>query len=320
MKKIFTFFLVINIHLTLLFVPVLKISASTGLTVYPFFAELSVNQSYKLNIQNNFNESKNIIIKPTIFEINTQEDTLTNIDSEIQKLLIKNINEYLQVEKSSFELLQGQTEEIEIKLLKEPPKQYLIGVSVEATSISKNIQEAEKSASLSSSVSSVIISNQLSEELTNQINTKIIIDCGFSLFGICFGNSFNVKTEIQNNSFGFIKASGEIGVYDGEQKIGSVGLTQNLQKSIYPTKTELVESRFVDSRGFFDRIGELKFAQNISVREKSFYQEGKVVVVTGELVLGLIGFLILIVFGVILIGKKNSMKSNTEGLVNSGAK
>lgn len=303
MKKIFTV-LIIILQFVILLTPPTKTSASTGLSVYPFFTELSVSQSYELNIQNNFNESKNITITPTLFEINTQEETLTNLDSEIQKLLIKNINEFLQIEKTNFELPQGQSEQIEIKLLKEPPQQYLIGVRVEAVGKQDNTQETEATASLNSSVSSVILSNQSSEDLINQVNTKISIDCGFSLFGICFGNSFNVKTEIQNNSFGFIKASGEIGIYDGEQKIGSVGLTQNLQKNIFPTKTETVESKLIDARGIFERIGEVKFAQNVSVGEKSFYREGRVVVVPGEVVLGFIGFVIVIGFGIILISKR----------------
>lgn len=303
MKKIFTF-LVIILQFLILLIPPTKTLASTGLSVYPFFTELSVSQSYELNIQNNFNESKSIIITPTLFEINTQEETLTNIDSEIQKLLIRNISEFLQIEKINFELLEGQMEQVEIKLLKEPPQQYLIGVRVEAVGKQDNTQETEASASLNSSVSSVILSNQSSEDLINQVNAKITIDCGFSLFGICFGNSFNVKTEIQNNSFGFIKASGEIGIYDGEQKIGSVGLTQNLQKNIFPTKTEIVESKFIDSRGIFDRVGEVKFAQNVSVGERSFYGEGKVVVVPIELAITSGVLVILFGFGIILISKR----------------
>lgn len=294
MKKIinlFTTALVLNLLVLQILIKSPQISASTGLSVFPYFTEINVGSSYELNIASSFSEEKDIRIIPTLFEINTETESLTNLDTEIQKLLVSNINEFLSISKNNFTLNSGTTEKVQIKLEKLPPSQYLIGVRVEAKSTG-NQSSSDTIAELASSISSVILTYGNPEEIINQVEAKIEINCGFSLFGICFGNEFTIRSEIKNNSFGFIKARGEVGVYDGQQKIGSFGLTQNLQKNIFPTKTEVVESRFVDSRGLFDRVGEIKFAQNVSVGEKSFYRENGVIVIPVEIFAGGVGLVI----------------------------
>lgn len=267
MKKLFSFVVIVSLAVVSIFTHTPKVEASEnkGITIYPAFIELSVGESYSLNVQNNSNQQETINIIPELFSIDSEKETIVPISAELLDDQNIELSNSIQLSESELVLESGETKTIEINYI-EKVENYIPGVKIVRQS------GTGSAVAIGYNLASIVLDLDLSEEDLEKISQEITVDSSFNIGNFHFGRNFKITFKLKNGTSNIIKAFGEILIKDENKRIEQFSLTTDLQKTIYPTKEVSITKDFSDSRSFSERIGTLNIDSfsNVNNREIEF--------------------------------------------------
>lgn len=264
-----------------------EIRAESGaIEISPALNIVEPGESVTIKVTNTTDRQIEVKIYPIIINFGENRSDFELVSNESI-----NPSEYVSVPSDNLLVSAGSSQEFSVTYIK-AIADFVTGVSVEQVSNGK-----EKIAT-DSAIVSLLLDYTIAESDLKNIDTQIASYLSVSLVDIEFNNKFNLETTILNDSTKIVKPTGEIGVYEGDVKLGNISLTQKIKNSLLPGESVVVSSEFIDSRDPWDRMGKITFVQQINLQDFSLMDEIEIFVFPYQVVLYLFILLILFIIGI----------------------
>jgi hypothetical protein len=235
------------------------------ISLSPSLARVSPGENYELTLSNETSESISVNLVPRLFEFSESGQIVPLTESEEPESL--NFDQYIEIAESDISIEANGDKSVLVSYFSKPDS-YGVGVIAQISSTTE-----EGNVDISKNLASVITDIQLTEAEASSIQRQVEISPVFGAGNINLVNNSLVNVEITNTTGKFVELGGETIVYSGEKRIGSILLTNDLDRRLLPGESTSATFEFVDQRNSLDRIDRLRFETNLTINS----QEIKVV-------------------------------------------
>lgn len=281
-------------------------SASNQIQISPPVAYVKVGESYNLRIFNNTIEPFNFSILPNLFTFNTTDRTIVPLQNTDL-----NGAEYITINtaNNTFVLLAGESLDIPIDYVVEPPSQLIPGVLISSQG------SEDDDIAVGFSTASIIINPEWSEEEVNTISQELFISPNLGIAipnnsqiaAITIGRDVQVKAVIKNTTDRIlINPSGELNVFAGGTHIQTESITQKFPSSIYANEEFSFDQPFNDSRPFYQRIGMIDYTFEFTLDDKTISKSISILSLPYEIFLILLVLIIAITLTVRVVRNRKN--------------
>jgi hypothetical protein len=234
---------------------------TNGILISPALVNIEAGSNYELTLQNLTGKKVVLEIYPVLLTVNSSDNKLILAsDATVQNSGA--LSEYLGIETPRLTLDVDQKTAININFKKEYDG-FFLGTAVRQNGLQ------ETSVGVAGQLISSIVPSKLAESQITQLGNGIEALPTARIAGINIGNVFDISSQIQNDSDRAIRPSAEVTMYFGEKRIDNSALTSKLPNQLLPKTSARVESRIVDNRPFWQRLGYHNFQQTLQVDGRS---------------------------------------------------
>lgn len=192
------------------------------ITISPPVADIQIDESYTLLIENNYEKSITLSLEPALFQLDTIEQSFEFIESSDTN--------YLVLSKSQVTIAADSTAGVTVSFTVETPPNTVPGIIIRQST------ESQEGVSTTFQAASLVYSSVLGESTIEEISTGIQLVPRFRLFNIAFGTDIRTFSFIENRSDKIITPeSASIELSSDNEFIEAESITQNLPSSIWPS-------------------------------------------------------------------------------------
>ncbi len=234
---------------------------ANGILISPALINIEPGGSYLLTLQNLTGKKVDLELTPVLLTVNSSDNKLILAsDATVQNSGA--LSEYLGIQTPRLSLEVDQKSTVTINFKKEYDG-FFLGTAVRQNGLQ------ETSVGVSGQLISSIVPSKLTESQITQLGNGIEALPITRIAGINIGNVFDISSQIENESDRAIRPSAEVTMYFGEKRIDNSALTSKLPSQLLPKTSARVESRIVDNRPFWQRLGYHNFQQTLQVDGRS---------------------------------------------------
>jgi hypothetical protein len=280
--------------------------AANDFILYPSYMSLKDSGSYVLTLRNDSQKEANL--KLSVILLERKDTRLIPISSVEQEALKLDLEKFVKIDRKEETVAPNSEGEFNVIVsdLNLVPKAYTLSVKVELLDLERN------SVSLSADLYSIILNSNLDSEDIAGIDTSVGISAKLNLKNIIFTDSVKLETKIENSSQKSLMGSGGISIFkeinsklkskSGEiieldkLILSDISLTKDLQNFIVPGTSITINTRYIDSRPFYKRLGFVTVEQKIKLNDEDFIVTTRVLFLPWQLIVIAILSVILLIY------------------------